>query len=157
MKDFLVNFIFFFQYMCSYCSLSFTSKFCVVTHERTHTGEAPYRCNVCHTNFRRSHHLKSHLSTMNHANKIKQLETEGTDMPEQVSVIDSRGTKPVKLKSNAVKSVESIVEESQSFTVEDIGGEQILMAITDMGNNQADLQNAVLLAQTEEYTQFIME
>ena len=46
----------------------------MICHERTHTGEAPYRCHICAINFKRLHHLSSHLRSGNHTNKVKQLE-----------------------------------------------------------------------------------
>ena len=29
-------------------------------HERTHTDERPYKCDVCHKAFRRQDHLRDH-------------------------------------------------------------------------------------------------
>ena len=49
-------------------------------HERTHTGEAPFRCDLCAVNFKRNHHLGAHLKTLNHSNRLKLLQAEGVQV-----------------------------------------------------------------------------
>ncbi len=50
-------------YKCPHCDkrILFLSKF--TEHMRTHTGERPYKCDVCGKGFKQRVHMKSHRVT----------------------------------------------------------------------------------------------
>ncbi|KAG7164165.1 Histone-lysine N-methyltransferase PRDM16-like 1 [Homarus americanus] len=49
------------KFGCMYCTKSFPTRWGLDRHTRTHTGEKPYTCRICHRNFNEQSNYQRHF------------------------------------------------------------------------------------------------
>lgn len=57
---------------CDFCDRIFRSLYNMQNHRRTHTGEKPFRCDVCNHDVTTKSQLDRHLKTISHLNKLNE-------------------------------------------------------------------------------------
>lgn len=105
------------QFTCSFCGKEFNRRIRLVEHERVHTGERPFKCDMCEATFSqranwRNHMQKTHLNVANYkcnlcerqfkqrrllTNHIKSVHTKLRDL--SCDLCDAKFCNPVNLKN----------------------------------------------------------
>ncbi|XP_034484985.1 transcription factor Ouib-like isoform X3 [Drosophila innubila] len=61
------------SYVCRFCGKSYVTKSCLNKHEFLHTGERPYRCDICNVGFPRNTNLKLHYRSKQHQKRAGEV------------------------------------------------------------------------------------
>ncbi|XP_062126963.1 transcription factor Ouib-like isoform X2 [Drosophila sulfurigaster albostrigata] len=88
-------------YECRVCGKTYRTRSCLNKHEFLHTGERPYRCEVCNVAFPRNTNLKLHYRSKQHQKKAAQVQCEDFDDLEEDIIVEQ----------DDLEFAESIIEE----------------------------------------------
>ena len=69
------------KHVCRYCQKAFGSDSALQIHLRSHTGERPYKCNICGNRFSTKGNLKVHF--VRHKERYPHIEMNPNPIPEQ--------------------------------------------------------------------------
>ena len=139
------------RYSCSYCHKTFRNRNSLNVHTLIHTGEQPYRCNVCLKSFKRSHHLYSHLNCVDHKNKLEAQKKMGAEnLPDPIYSV----TKPSFQTSSDNPIYMEVTDANGSNATTTV---QVVSQIEPHHSSITADQFAVFLASTDEYKEYIME
>ncbi|XP_030376283.1 zinc finger protein 708-like isoform X2 [Scaptodrosophila lebanonensis] len=58
------------SFQCFFCDKKFVTSSNRTVHHRVHTGDRPYKCEVCNSSFKRNHHLRRHERRLEHKKMI---------------------------------------------------------------------------------------
>ncbi|KAH8409778.1 hypothetical protein KR222_007138, partial [Zaprionus bogoriensis] len=61
------------SYVCKLCGKTYLTKSCLNKHGFLHTGERPYRCDLCHVAFPRNTNLKIHFRSKQHQRRTAEV------------------------------------------------------------------------------------
>lgn len=99
-------------FKCSYCSTTSKSKGNIIVHEKIHTGDCPFKCDVCSKTFRRNHHLKNHLVKCHTSRPKPSFKNSGTINDSHTGVEDSMEDQEVEEMPAEYSMIEANMEPS---------------------------------------------
>ncbi|KAM8703756.1 hypothetical protein ACLKA7_008394 [Drosophila subpalustris] len=89
-----------FKYECKICGKKYNTSSCLKKHEFLHTGQRPYRCDLCNVGFPRRPALRIHCRTKLHQKR------ESEALNSQVTVINE-----ITIPNGSIVFTDSIIEE----------------------------------------------
>ncbi|GMF52658.1 unnamed protein product [[Candida] boidinii] len=139
-------------YICSFCARSFSRSEHKLRHERSHTKEKPFNCNICHNAFVRRDLLQRHCRTVHglvlKAN-IEAAVSSTLDKDNQSTTANKKkinttiASNPTKATSPATPQVKKLPSDNSQQTVSKSIGSKSLQSddSTTTENNDDDDKN----------------